>query len=544
MPFYFRKSVSAGPFRFNFSSGGVGVSVGVRGLRIGTGPRGHYIHAGSNGFYYRASLGGASGQSRLRRGSTAPTAPPTPVEPTTAPVDLVEIDSANILALQDESFSDLLNELNEKAQQARLAVIVPTVLASAGLGATFIFGPQGAWLAVAALPGWLAGRWFDSYKRTSVLFYDLDGDRQGRYSKLTDAFDQIASCGGKWHIQASGALTDMMTRKRNAGATSLVRRKNLALNYTLPEIVKCNVTPPAIQADRQTLFFLPDVVLVKDGNRFGAIRYPDLRLAHQQSRFIEDGRVPFDAHVVDHTWQYTNKRGGPDRRFNNNRQLPVCLYDTLHFSSSSGLNELFEVSRLGVADTLAAALDDMRVIAPVSKPSTTAAEQPLRPTPSEPRPESEPLSERRGYIGKAVMAIAVVAGVVALVGAFREGRQRATGPAPTPVATASPAQRAAPSTAPARPVDKPPAVTPAPAAPAPTAPAAPPRDDRPLTTVEVRELQERLKALGFDPGDVDGIPGSQTAAAIRRFETSASLPIQGNMDRVTLQRVREAKPPR
>ncbi|RUX10767.1 DUF4236 domain-containing protein, partial [Mesorhizobium sp. M7A.F.Ca.CA.002.14.1.2] len=39
MGFYVRKSISAGPFRFNFSSGGVGASVGVQGLRIGTGPR-------------------------------------------------------------------------------------------------------------------------------------------------------------------------------------------------------------------------------------------------------------------------------------------------------------------------------------------------------------------------------------------------------------------------------------------------------------------------------------------------------------------------
>lgn len=38
MPSYFRKSVRAGPFRFNFSSGGVSASVGVKGLRVGTGP--------------------------------------------------------------------------------------------------------------------------------------------------------------------------------------------------------------------------------------------------------------------------------------------------------------------------------------------------------------------------------------------------------------------------------------------------------------------------------------------------------------------------
>ena len=51
MPFYLRKSISAGPFRFNFSKGGVGALIGVRGLRIGTGPRGHYVHAGRGGVY-------------------------------------------------------------------------------------------------------------------------------------------------------------------------------------------------------------------------------------------------------------------------------------------------------------------------------------------------------------------------------------------------------------------------------------------------------------------------------------------------------------
>lgn len=49
MPFYLRKSVSAGPFRFSLSKGGIGLSLGVWGLRFGTGPRGHYVHAGRGG---------------------------------------------------------------------------------------------------------------------------------------------------------------------------------------------------------------------------------------------------------------------------------------------------------------------------------------------------------------------------------------------------------------------------------------------------------------------------------------------------------------
>nr|MBI7150790.1 DUF4236 domain-containing protein [Pseudomonas aeruginosa] len=48
-----RKSVRVGPFRFNLSKSGIGVSAGIKGLRVGTGPRGNYIHMGRGGFYYR-----------------------------------------------------------------------------------------------------------------------------------------------------------------------------------------------------------------------------------------------------------------------------------------------------------------------------------------------------------------------------------------------------------------------------------------------------------------------------------------------------------
>ncbi len=56
MGLYLRKSVRVGPFRFNLSGSGIGVSCGIRGLRIGTGPRGNYIQAGRGGIYYRAAI--------------------------------------------------------------------------------------------------------------------------------------------------------------------------------------------------------------------------------------------------------------------------------------------------------------------------------------------------------------------------------------------------------------------------------------------------------------------------------------------------------
>ena len=49
MGFYLRKAITAGPFRYNLSTSGVGLSFGVKGLRIGAGPRGSYIHMGRGG---------------------------------------------------------------------------------------------------------------------------------------------------------------------------------------------------------------------------------------------------------------------------------------------------------------------------------------------------------------------------------------------------------------------------------------------------------------------------------------------------------------
>ncbi len=71
MGFYVRKSVKAGPFRFNMSKSGLGVSVGVPGFRVGSGPRGNYVSVGSGAVRYRSSLS----PSAVRPAGPAPVQP-------------------------------------------------------------------------------------------------------------------------------------------------------------------------------------------------------------------------------------------------------------------------------------------------------------------------------------------------------------------------------------------------------------------------------------------------------------------------------------
>lgn len=359
MPFYFRKSVSAGPFRFNFSKGGVGASVGIKGLRIGTGPRGHYVHAGRNGFYYRATIG----RPGERRADPAVPAPAQPREPAVVHSDpgvtMVEVESADVLEMRDESFGDLLDEINAKRRQPRMAAVLGWPFAILGVLALFAVGPQGLLVSLLGLVGWAFGRWLDTYRRTCVLFYDLDPDALRAYEDAVRAFDGLMGCAMKWHVAAGGAVQDLTTWKRNAGASHLVNKKPTTLEFKLPQAISSNITPPALHVGKQVIYFLPDVALMDDGSRVGAIPYSKLRVVWQDSNFIEEGPVPGDAQIIRHTWKHPNKSGGPDRRFSNNREIPVCRYEAMHLSSASGVNELVEFSRVGLAAPFAQALTRM-----------------------------------------------------------------------------------------------------------------------------------------------------------------------------------------
>ena len=109
-------------------------------------------------------------------------------------------------------------------------------------------------------------------------------------------------------------------------------------------------------AGRQRLYFYPDQVFVFDGSRVGAVAYPALRVTADATRFIEQQSVPSDAQVVGSTWRYVNRSGGPDRRFNDNREIPIMLYGQLRVESDTGLREHFSCSRPEAAQRLADAI--------------------------------------------------------------------------------------------------------------------------------------------------------------------------------------------
>ena len=52
---------------------------------------------------------------------------------------------------------------------------------------------------------------------------------------------------------------------------------------------------------------------------------------------------------------------------------------------------------------------------------------------------------------------------------------------------------------------------------------------------EALQVQERLRSAGYNPGVADGVPGPQTVAALRQYQTAQGLPVTGLLDEATRQ---------
>ena len=65
-------------------------------------------------------------------------------------------------------------------------------------------------------------------------------------------------------------------------------------------------------------------------------------------------------------------------------------------------------------------------------------------------------------------------------------------------------------------------------------PAPPPPPGASLSPEVVRNIQARLRALGFYPGAIDGIWGPAMQSAIERFQQSRGLQVTGQLTPVTV----------
>src|SRR6266508_4188929 len=363
MGVYLRTSLRAGPFRFNLSRSGIGISVGVPGFRIGTSPRGNYVRLGKSSGYF------ATTSARARQhGSGTEVAPPARTAlPLNDPVVLQELDGVPVRQLVAASPSDVVVQIQQASRRRRLWPYAAVALASL----VVLIRPVGLILLLPGVAGilWLGLR--DRSRRTVVVFYEVGDEPAARFSQLVATHEQLSQAHRSWIVEARADLATAHQRKVHAGATALNRRGDAATSTSGPPVLATNIAVPGLTSKQRSVYFLPDRLLLREGKNYADLPYSGLRVEVTDQRFIEDGHVPRDARQVDTTWQYANVRGGPDRRYKNNRQLPVMLYGRLTLSNPDGFLTVWDFSRPDAASAFAAALSGMKVPIPTQPPGRT-----------------------------------------------------------------------------------------------------------------------------------------------------------------------------
>jgi hypothetical protein len=348
--FYLRKSVKAGPFRFNLSKSGLGVSAGIPGFRVGTGPRGNYIRLGGNRVTYRSTQ---PRRSTEESGWNPPSPPPV------AEVLLEDVTGASAETLVPTGSGDIVDQLNAAATSRRM---FPWAL-GALLILLFAQPVVGAVCLIPGIPGLIWLWYHDGARRTVVAFYDVNDSTAEWFQGLVDATARLGECRGLWRVEASGRVQTSYQYKVNAGASTIVTRATAKVGLKPPRILATNIAVPSLTSGRTTLLFLPDRVLMKSEKKFSDVTYGELSVDARPLRFTESGKVPGDSQQIDTTWQYVNVRGGPDRRFKNNLRLPVMLYGELFLSSPHGLRWQVQASRPESVATFGALLNTTPTLA-------------------------------------------------------------------------------------------------------------------------------------------------------------------------------------
>jgi hypothetical protein len=303
---------------------------------------------GHGGLYYRKSLKPPQKSSKTHEFDQTANA-----SPSSSQHDWEE--GVNALELAPANAEQIVAEINEKLARIILWPFVASLTIAIALLAYDQSGliAMASALAIGCALTYLAMS-HDEVRRSVVILYDLELDARDAFEKFSQEFEKTAACKKAWNIRNTNSTSDW---KRNAGAGNLVDRQSASLGFGSPSIIKTNIEPPCIKGGAQDIYFYPDLVLLVQGSKAGAISYTSLKLEWGATIFVETESVPTDSQIIGHTWRYVNKNGNPDRRFNNNYQIPEVRYPTMTLKSSSGLEKVLHLSSVSNTRELSKALD-------------------------------------------------------------------------------------------------------------------------------------------------------------------------------------------
>ncbi|UFN51664.1 DUF4236 domain-containing protein (plasmid) [Roseomonas sp. OT10] len=447
--------------RLNFSGGGLSVTLGVPGASVNLGPHGTALNLGipGTGLSYRHRLGG-SPEPTTHPGSDGDGVPPTPplpaLRPSIVPPGTEEIRSAAVDRLTSPDLAGLKRLLSEatttRERLARKAADAVRTRDEAWRQFQRVSKFPLSLVSKGRLPALRA-----AYEATEEALADkvaehdscqvavdfaFDEAAMEAWRALTAAHDCLSRCSVIWDVTTEVMVDRVKTR---SAAGKAIDRRPVRFGRGGAPIVATRWTGLRIgNANGEDLELFPGFCLVRQrqGTDFALLDLREAEVRAWPARFVEEERMPPDAQIVDTTWAKVNKDGSRDRRFADNRQIPVALYGYLTFTSRTGLREEYLASSVEAAEAFGSAYAGLqRALEDLARRSRSGDVEGApawaggpEGVPPDDRYRVPPLPEVGGAHGYTVAALGVAATAVFFVAGGTGLLPRLDNPVPAPQA--------------------------------------------------------------------------------------------------------------
>lgn len=365
MGFRFRKSISMGGFRINFSKSGIGYSFGGKGFR--------YTKTAKGGHRTTLSLPGTglsyvveSGKKKKVKNNTSYKAI-TSSNPAEVQGPLYNIENQeNIVSAGQQDFVNEIKHYYKVKKRLKWAVLLEllalvifisglaiTASNKASSGIQMLFGMPMI-LDLLAIISTTIARPLYSVKGKVKAEYDFDENGQQYLSMLESAIT---------HLKKSEMLSRVyqayeIKARTNGGASRALSTTPVKFSLKKPKFLKTKARCHYVKFRNEELYILPDMLIIVSKKALSAIALKDLEINVGSSTYITSNPAK-DANIIRYTWLYLNKDGSPDRRYKNNVRQAVTQCAVIDISTKEGLNMRFQASNIPSIQKFAETVSEM-----------------------------------------------------------------------------------------------------------------------------------------------------------------------------------------
>jgi hypothetical protein len=346
MAWSFRRRIKVIPGVYlNVSKRGVSTTVGVRGASLNIRGDGTYANVGipGTGLYNRKKISGLSSRERL-----SPSRNPECIAPSPAPdyeyvsADPLDISSEGLRAFQAAVLA---------ANKQRLLLQQDLKSIQASLLLSQIFGVLLRLLTIYyVLPGlkkWINLRVDSQSKAISqvrkainessvTLEVEMDADALSAYDQLLARFTDVLASQYIWDVTSASDIDRV--KARSVAGLAVTRRRT---KFELASAAGISSSQPSAclkNLNGADIYIYPGFFVMFNGpTQLGVLELSDLFVSFSRTRFVEQEALPSDSTRVGEVWERSNKDGSRDKRYADNKLLPVMEYGELEFRSSSGV---------------------------------------------------------------------------------------------------------------------------------------------------------------------------------------------------------------